>query len=92
MWELRRKSDRIPTLRISGGSLFHSVGAAILNAFEPALFFEKDFGTVNLFPRVPELGDIRERRCPGSDSLRALKVKTLSLDKIRTQQAANGVP
>ena len=71
-----RKSDRELTVRISGGSLFHSVGAAILNALEPALLFEKDFGTVSLFPRVLGLGDIRECRYPGSDKLRALKVKT----------------
>ena len=62
-----RKSDGVLTVRISGGSLFHSVGAAILNAFEPALLFEKDVGTVNLFPRVLGLGEIRERRYPGSD-------------------------
>ena len=78
-----RKSDRVLTVRISGGSLFHSAGTAILNAFEPAFFFEKDFETVDLFPRVLGLGEIRERRYPGSDRLRALKIKTFSLNKIR---------
>ena len=49
-------------VRISWGSLFHSVGAAMTNALEPALLLEDDFGTDSLHPRVRGLGDIKERR------------------------------
>ena len=57
-----RKAGNDLIVRISGGSLFHSVGAAMLNAFEPARLLEKDFGTESLQPRVWGLGERSARR------------------------------